>query len=161
MEIQNAAVDEVTIFNFVDTTYTIIQTAFAAFYVGLTLLASMTIESISEDVRAHSPNLSCVTDFRIRQWQRSYSSIMNLIEEINAFFGPFLVAFFTEWFLMASFDLFDLLERWMKSLGVVLFSTIYILWALAIIETIILATQRMKTKVIQLDDLMYAVHFII
>lgn len=160
MEIQNAAVDEVIIFNFVDTTYTIIQTAFAAFYVGLTLLASMTIESISEDVRAHSPNLSCVTDFRIRQWQRSYSSIMNLIEEINAFFGPFLMAFFTEWFLAASFDLFGLLERWMKSLGV-LFSTIHILWALAIIETIILATQRMKTKVIQLDDLMYAVHFII
>lgn len=69
------------------------------FFVCVIWLVSMSIQAIIQDFVARNSTPTDITLHQITTWQKKYSAIMDLIEEINPFFGPLLLINFAEMFL--------------------------------------------------------------
>ena len=69
-------------------------------FVVLTWFASLNIQLIADDVRNFRPKLGHATELRLNRWNKNYALISNVVEEIDRFFGPYLVVFTSKTFIV-------------------------------------------------------------
>ena len=60
-------------------------------FVCLTSLASMSVHFLTEEVKIWYSSIHGVSRYRINRWQKIYFTILDLITEIDGFFGPMAV----------------------------------------------------------------------
>ena len=60
-------------------------------FVCLTSLASMSVHFLTEEVKICYSSIHGVSRYRINRWQKIYFTILDLITEIDGFFGPMAV----------------------------------------------------------------------
>ena len=69
-------------------------------FLGLTWLVSMSIQMIAEQVKNAVAMTDDATDHQLRKWKKSYFLTLDLIEEMDGFFGPILLAIIAQMFLL-------------------------------------------------------------
>lgn len=68
-------------------------------FTSLIWFASESIQAITEEVEPHTATTGDVSIDRIMKWKRNYLSVLELIEEIDGYFGPALLISFTTFFI--------------------------------------------------------------
>lgn len=68
-------------------------------FTSLIWFASESIQAITEEVEPHTATTGDVSIDRIMKWKRNYLSVLELIEEIDGYFGPALLISFTTIFI--------------------------------------------------------------
>ena len=68
-------------------------------FVCLTSLASMSVHCLTEEVKIWYSSIHGVSSYRINRWQKIYFTILDLIMEIDRFFGPMAVIIITYVFI--------------------------------------------------------------
>ena len=121
---------------------------FIACYLNLTWLASKSIEAITQDVRSFNSNLDFRVQLRVRQWWRSYSSVQHLVEEVDAYFGPYLLVSITTWFALLPLVFFSEIEIIVKQKRINTPTLFFLLAILIGLQVVIRMTQRLKNQVI-------------
>ena len=129
-----------------------------ALFTTLILLASMSIETITEDVQNDVFSFQPVTN-RIGNWQRNYSMIMSFVAEVDCFFGPALIILLTKYLALSiiySFTAVNYLYR----LEFSVFSLFYLLRNCLLILLIIIGSQQMESKVRRTNYVQIMMNFI-
>ena len=120
-------------------------------FVGLTWLVSMSIQIIAEQVKTALVMTDHATKHQLRKWKKSYFLTLNLIEEIDGFFGPILLVTIGQTFLLIITKIYSALYKWDELLiygPIGIIRNIYkIIMTLIWIFLLTFGTQRMKKKV--------------
>ena len=69
-------------------------------FVGLTWLVSKSIQMITEQVENAVVMTDDATNHQLRKWKKSYFLTLNLIEEMDQFFGPIFLVTLKRMFLI-------------------------------------------------------------
>ena len=69
-------------------------------FVGLTWLVSMSIQMITEQVGNAVATTDDANHHQLRKWKKSYFLTLNLIEEMDEFFGPMLLVTIARYFIL-------------------------------------------------------------
>ena len=113
-------------------------------FLALIWLASSSIELITEDV------LDCdEMDGRAIKWRQNYCSIAKFIADMDATFGPALIVLISKQFIFFVVYSFRICQQVAKN-GPMVFSTIYLARNLFLMSMLIIGSQRVKNKVINL-----------
>ena len=120
---------------------------FAIIYMILTWSASMSLGAIIEEVRSVNLMVNAPNRPRTLQWWQGYDAVLNFVEEIDAFFGLYLVIFIGKWFAIFSHISFKMISDVMKEAESFPSYLIYLLGILFLFGMILFVTNRMKKKV--------------
>ena len=120
-------------------------------FVGLTWLVSKSIQMITEQVENAVVMTDDATNHQLRKWKKSYFLTLNLIEEMDGFFGPILLVVIGKTFLLIIthvYDSFSQSNEYRLYGNIGLIRHFYkIILALILMFLIAFGTQRMKKKV--------------
>ena len=74
----------------------IFQDLLVVLFLCLTYLATITNETIIQDVSTRSFQWRNVSLYRIRQWKKNYFAVQEYVKEIDRFYGPILIITFAK-----------------------------------------------------------------
>ena len=118
-------------------------------FVWMTWLASSSIATIGLDVQSRLPKLYD----GVRKWRQSYSLIHDVIDEIDSFFGPALLLFFTRMFILFVIVVFETILYFDDTTLILLLPRVGFLVEVVLYNSILtFRVQQIKQQVISSDS---------
>jgi len=146
---------EINISQFVDLLFWMNQILFAALYISMIWLATMSIQVIIENIQNHFPCLNYSAGMQVRKWWRWYSSVSDFIEKVDELFGPYLLVYISMGSVTFSFYSFEAIKLGVRAERDVFYCLVVIVSLGISFYMFILVTQRMKKKVIHFYNRLY------
>ena len=115
------------------------------FFVFLTCVASMSIQSIIQDVGKYLPPTEIEAYERVARWKRNYHSILGFIDEIDSVFGPALLILITKQFIMFVMWSFSIVISWARQESIYNY-IVLIITDIVLMALLILGSQQMKNQ---------------
>ena len=122
---------------------------FFVLFVSMCWLVSSSLQTIIDDVGNPSKMFIVATGCRVNHWKKSYSWILNFVQDVDQFSGTYLAVFVTQTCFLIIVGVFNLVLSLCKPdyrPGFLHRSTLNLILAFFKMLIIILATERMKEK---------------
>ena len=116
-------------------------------FVNLTWLASMSLEGIAEEVQNAAQPFHDLAGHQVKKWKRTYCLIMNFVEEIDQFFGMFLLISFVKLYVTFFLFSFSAVVYMFTSKKRLVFMIVYLIKNLVLMSVVIFASEQMRRKV--------------